>query len=279
MARLVTIGDFSRMTYLSIKALRHYHDVGLLEPADVEPTTGYRLYQPEQVPTAQVIRRLRDLGMSLDGVQAVLRAEDVTSRNAVIVEHLRGMERQLEQAQATVSSLRALLEPDQVPIQVEYRTASALRALAVSERIAMADSEQWSTGAFDRLRAAIADSGAERAGPDGALFYGEFFAEDTGEVVAFVPVRGDAGPDDGPVRVVELPATELAVTVHQGPFGELDKTYGALGTFVSERAIGVDGPIRENYLVTGDDTDDEAQHRTEVCWPVFHTTQGSETTS
>ena len=46
---LVTIGDFSRMTHLSVKALRHYHDVGLLEPAQVDTASGYRLYQASQV--------------------------------------------------------------------------------------------------------------------------------------------------------------------------------------------------------------------------------------
>src|SRR4029078_8643175 len=62
----VTIGDFSRMTHLSVKALRHYHEIGLLEPVAVSPESGYRLYDVDQVPTAQVIRRLKDLGMPLD---------------------------------------------------------------------------------------------------------------------------------------------------------------------------------------------------------------------
>ena len=46
---LLTIGDFSRMTFLTVKALRHYHDVGLLEPARTDPSSGYRYYRPEQV--------------------------------------------------------------------------------------------------------------------------------------------------------------------------------------------------------------------------------------
>src|SRR6202050_1937831 len=54
----VTIGDFSRMTHLSVKTLRHYHSVGLLEPADVDPGNGYRYYGVEQIPHAQVIPRL-----------------------------------------------------------------------------------------------------------------------------------------------------------------------------------------------------------------------------
>src|SRR5262252_6493251 len=106
MSTLVGIGDFSRMTFLSVKALRHYHEVGLLAPAEVDPDSGYRRYDVGQVPTAQVIRRLRELGMSLDEVRVVIDAPDIGSRNAAIGEHLRRMEVELERTQSTVRSLR-----------------------------------------------------------------------------------------------------------------------------------------------------------------------------
>ena len=68
-------GDFSRMTYLSVKALRYYHEIGLLEPAAVDPDSGYRLYRPAPgSDAAQVIRRLRDLDMPLETVRTVLDA-------------------------------------------------------------------------------------------------------------------------------------------------------------------------------------------------------------
>lgn len=50
MTTTLSIGDFSRMTQLSVETLRHYHEVGLLEPARVDPFTGYRIHSPEQVP-------------------------------------------------------------------------------------------------------------------------------------------------------------------------------------------------------------------------------------
>jgi DNA-binding transcriptional MerR regulator len=61
MDHALAIGDFSRATHMSIKTLRHYHRVGLLEPAQVDPFTGYRRYTAAQIPTAQVIRRFRQL--------------------------------------------------------------------------------------------------------------------------------------------------------------------------------------------------------------------------
>jgi effector-binding domain-containing protein len=64
---------------------------------------------------------------------------------------------------------------------------------------------------------------------------------------------------------------EAAVMVHAGPLGDADQTYGALGTVVTERTIGVEGPIREYYLSPLDEPDPSRQ-RTEICWPVFQTT-------
>lgn len=275
---LLTIGDFSRMSYLSVKALRHYHEMGLLEPAAVDPDSGYRLYLPSQVGVAQVIRRLRDLGMSLEGVHDVIAAPDVEARNAAMVAHLRRMERQLEQTRTSVASLRALLSgPVQGPIEIEYRADPPVRALAVLEQVSMTDAEAWWSVAFDRLHGELAAYGWQRSGPDGALYSSEFFQADAGEVIAFIPIEppGESSPSPerrGRPAVLELPAVEMAVTVHTGPLADLDRAYAALGTYVAERAIGVDGPIRENYLHTAADTPDEAAHLTEVCWPIFQTT-------
>lgn len=273
MTALLTIGDFSRMTYLSVKALRHYHDIGLLEPADVDASTGYRLYRPDQVATAQVIRRFRDLGMPLDHVKAVLDAPDVASRNQAIVAHLERMERQLEDTQATVASLRTLLEqraPAISPLQVSFRSMSEVTAVAIQERVSMDDSVQWWMSAFTELHRVVRRDGLERTGPDGALWFNDFFEAESGDVVAFVPVR-DGARGAGRVQDYVVPAAELAVTVHDGPFEDIDQTYGALGTWVAENAIAVEGPIREYYLPTGD-MDDLVAHVTEVCWPVFQTT-------
>ena len=72
---MLAIGDFSRITHLSIRTLRHYHEVGLLEPAAIDPSSGYRHYTLDQVPIAQVIRRFRDLDMPVDRVREVLASE------------------------------------------------------------------------------------------------------------------------------------------------------------------------------------------------------------
>jgi DNA-binding transcriptional MerR regulator/effector-binding domain-containing protein len=268
---LLTIGDFSRMTHLSVKALRHYHDVGVLEPAAIDPFTGYRSYDTSQVPAAQVIRRLRDLNMPLDQIRAVLFAPDVDGRNLEITTHLERMERQLQQTEAAVAGLRALLAGPAARPAIEVRSIPAVRALAVRDMVTAADAPAWGLDAFGSLTAALGQTGLTAAGSPGALFSNEFFEVERGELTLFLPVISGAPVPAGRVRLVEVPAAVVAVMTHEGAADDVDRTYGALGTAVAERAIGVDGPIREYYLVSAVDTDDEREHRTEVCWPVFRT--------
>jgi DNA-binding transcriptional MerR regulator len=107
----LSIGDFSRATHMTVRTLRHYHQIGLLEPAGVDPHTGHRRYAADQIPAAQVIRRFRDLGMPLDEIQQVLSALDLRTRNERITAHLGRLEAELGRTQSAVASLRDLLTP------------------------------------------------------------------------------------------------------------------------------------------------------------------------
>jgi DNA-binding transcriptional MerR regulator len=264
---MLTVGEFSRMTYLSVKALHHYHEIGLLPPAEIDPSNGYRRYAAAQVPTAQLIRRFRDLDMPLDEVQTVLDAPDDAARDAAILAHLRRMEERLEATQATVASLRTLLEQRIVPGAVTFRRVPVTAVVAISGHVAFDDAETWLGPAYEELHAALDGAGISPAGPDGALYHDEVFQEGAGTVVAFVPLPTGGFPDvltRGRVAPRDLPAAELAVTLHVGPFEDLDQAYGALGTTLASRGIATAGPVREHYL----ETDADEPPRTEVCWPV-----------
>jgi DNA-binding transcriptional MerR regulator len=271
MATRLSIGDFSCMTHLSIKALRHYHEVGLLVPAEIDGSSGYRYYEPEQVATAQVIRRFRDLGMPVEDVKNVLSAPDITTRNEVIVAHLERMQDQLQKTEATVASLRALLDRPSLPIDVELRSVPETPALAVAGTVTAEASIDWWFAAFDEIYATLAQLGETPAGAGGALFPAEFYEVEQADLVAFVPLAAPIRTGSKRARPFMVPGAELAVATHAGSFSDIDRTYGDLGLFVNKQAIGVEGPIREYYLVSPRDTPDEHQHRIEVAWPVFQT--------
>lgn len=273
MADLLSIGSFSRMTFLTVKALRHYHDEGLLAPASIDPHSGYRYYRLDQVPTARLIRRLRDLDLPVDQVREVLAAPDDATRNRVIVAHLERMSRQLQETQETVESLRRMLSAEGEQLDVVDRDEPALVTLAIRETVAGEDVLGWWLDAFTELHRVLRVAGLDRSGPDGAVFPTEFFTDGVGELVAFVPV---ASLDDaeraaaGRVLAETLPGGRFAVASYDGPMVDLDSAYSAVGRAVVERAVASEGPVRERYLPLGSG-DDLLQHRTEVCWP---TTEG-----
>jgi DNA-binding transcriptional MerR regulator len=77
---LLSIGQIARLSGLSVGALRHYDELDLLRPADVDVSSGYRRYRTEQLETARVIARLRELEMSLDEIREVLAIDDPVER-------------------------------------------------------------------------------------------------------------------------------------------------------------------------------------------------------
>lgn len=270
MSNALTIGDFSLMTHLSIKTLRYYHQVKLLEPAQIDPHTGYRYYRVEQIPTAQIIQRFRDLGMPIDAVKTMLGASDLDTRNALITAHLSRLEGELEQTRQAVMSLRNLLEPAQAPIIVEHRTVPATLAVGIQEVVDLSDLLVWYHGALGELSATVAVQGVQPTGSSGGLFASDLFQYERGKATVFVPISREM-QSVGRVSPLVVPAAELAITAHHGSHTTINATYGALGAYVSRHALAIAGPVREYYLVDARTTSDATQWRTEIGWPIFQT--------
>jgi DNA-binding transcriptional MerR regulator len=270
MGRGLTIGGFSEITHLSVRTLRRYHEAGLIEPAAVDAFTGYRYYTAEQIPTAQVIHRLRELDVPLAEVKSIIASADPQRRAELIAGHLRRLEDELTRTRAAVTSLRQLLRPDVDEIRVELRSDSARTVAAVRAQVDHEDVLPWYAAAMAELDAAY--PAAERAGPPGGRYGSELFSDGVGELLVYHPVR-DPRPI-GRIEAVELAAVELAVTNHRGSHDDIDVTYGRLGAWVVGHTLAVDGPIHETYLVGPRDTPIAAEWQTEIGWPIFRLAPG-----
>jgi len=144
----VSIGDFAVMTSLSRKALRHYHDVGILEPTHIDPSTGYRFYDTSQVDHAHIIRRFRSLDMSIPDIKALLSTDDAGARTHIITTHLKQMEAQLQQTRETVGALHELLSPVRTPTDITSRHEPTLAVWSVSATIDTAAIDDWFTASL-----------------------------------------------------------------------------------------------------------------------------------
>src|SRR3984957_12616330 len=191
---MLAIGEFSRITHLSIRTLRHYHEVGLLEPTEIDPRSGYRHYTLGQVPVAQVIRRFRDLDMPVDRVREVLAAPDLATRNRLIAEHLGSLESKLAQTQAAVATLRGLLEAEPATVAVELRSVPPIRALAIRAVVTRGEVLAWWRGALGELEATCDAQQLVRTGAAGGTFAMALFEIERGDATVFLPIAGDVRP-------------------------------------------------------------------------------------
>jgi DNA-binding transcriptional MerR regulator len=265
-ATTVTIGEFSRLTHLSVKTLHHYHDVGLLAPAIVDPATGYRRYRTQQARQAHLIRWLRDLGMPVPAVRDLVGTDDPAARDAILRRHLAQMQAELRRTQEAVASLEALLRPAG-RAGVTYRTLPPQPVLRISGEVGRDEVEAWCRDGIARLSRAAVRAGADVTGVPGGSFSMSYFENEAGPVTVFLPVHEDTGDVHGADRAT-LPGGRFAVATHAGGFEDFDQTYGDLGAYVAEHDAALPDPIREYYLINHADTTDERDWRTEICWPV-----------
>ena len=260
---MLSIGDFSHLTHLSVRTLRRYHEAELLAPAVVDAATGYRYYSADQIPTAQVIHRLRELDVPLADVRRILAAPDPDTRAALVADHIRRLETELDRTRAAVVSLRRLLSPEPAPAQVELRSVAATTVAAVEEDVELDAVLGWYAGAMAELDATV----PQPTGAPGGVYANALFEVGHGHVLVHVPTEDP--PSRGRVLPVTLPAVELAVATHAGAHDDIAVTYGEVGAWVVANALAVAGPIRETYLVGPRDTADPTEWRTEIGWPVF----------
>jgi DNA-binding transcriptional MerR regulator len=262
------IGPFSRASSLSIKALRAYHEQGLLVPAAVDPETGYRNYAASQLLDAAVLRRLRDLDVPLRQVREVLEARDPSVTERILAEHARRMQARLDQTVRIIEELQRGVDAPALHTPVHVRVEPARHVL-------MRDGqgiEGVSFGAFLDESFALLTAVASRVGADtvdvpGAVFRAEI-ADDAGEdMVAFVVLAEPVAiPPHAPARLGELPATRVAVATHFGSYDAMAETYRQLGRWVAEHERPRSLDIRERYVVRP--PADEASLCSEIHWPV-----------
>jgi DNA-binding transcriptional MerR regulator len=269
-APLLKIGAFSRAATLSVKALRFYHEIGLLVPDTVDPLTGYRSYSTGQLLDAAVIRRLRDLGVGLDDIRTVLDARDPEVTGKVLDQHRAALEAQVASMQDAIDGLYAGRSTPALLTGVHERREPARTVLELEGRTTPDALFPFITHAVTVLTDAATGSGAVVSGPLGACYPTQL--DDEQEVQVFLPVSHarllDPAARAAGVRTSILPAVDAAVVLLHGSYELLEEVYRELGVWVAAHAEPSEGPVREHYLVGPLDTDEPDRWRTEIVWPL-----------
>lgn len=270
---MLRIGEFSRLARVSVKALRHYDRLGLLEPARTDVLTGYRYYSSDQLPRLNSILAFKELGFSLGQVKRLLDEEPTVTQIRAMLELKRDEAvRTLEAERDRLVRLEARLSSLGGEVgavgryEVVVKAVGAQRVAAIRDVLPVYGAVG---GLFGELR-----SYAGRHGVSGgawiSVWYDDGYKEtDVDGEAAFV--TGDPLPTDGRVEERTLPAVGMmACTVHHGSFATIGGAYAALLGWIEVNGYRVVGPNRELYLRGGEEIDNP-DYVIEVQFPIEKT--------
>ena len=257
---MFSIGEFARLGTVTVRALRHYEDVGLVAPMSVDPDTGYRRYSAHQLPRLHRIVALKELGLSLaqirpllDEIQAgelrgmlQLKRAELVERMAEDTERLARVERHLRYIEGEAKVLTDVI----------VKNLPALRVAAVRGSRSTPEwdgTEQVVADGYVALAQELKAAGVRREGP---LFSFHELGPD-GSIVhyAAVAVGDQTLPPDGAILDVTLPAVEVACAVHRGrpSHDEIGPVYEQLWRWAEDNGFEGTGPGRD-LLIEMDST-------------------------
>ncbi len=266
---LFRIGDLARLGGASVRMLRHYHQLGIVEPDHVDAVTGYRSYRSEQVETVRQIVRLRKLGLSLDDIGVVV-GNDATdgqfheilhSRRAELIAEIEAARRSLDEIDRQLADRpqeTQMTTPTPDPTSalefelksVEPRLVAQLSA--VSESWAPEDIGPTIQPLYPELTSRMEAADVAIAGPSTAWY------EDTDDgrihvhATLTIAERPSAPESELGFEIVELPAIdEVASTIHRGTMDDCDTTYQALLEWIAAQGLTAVGYSREIDIECG----------------------------
>lgn len=244
---MYNIGQFSKLSRLSVKMLRHYHEIGLLVPDEVDGQSGYRRYGPGSLERARIIHALKEVELPLKDIQELVeQVDDDVDLVAFLEGHRREIEAKVAHYQAVKNSLDALIasarmtrEVRKAPGTIDDKSLEPLLFAGVRMR-----------GEYIEIQRAFATvgrrAGMKIAGPAQGLFYDEAYQERDADFEGGFPVRAPVRHADVDCR--ELEGGRALTTVHTGPYDTLHATYERLVNEMNRLGVQPIRPSREVYL-------------------------------
>jgi effector-binding domain-containing protein len=266
------IGDFSKLSQVSVKTLRYYDEIGLLRPSEIDRFTSYRYYTASQLSRLNRILLLKDLGLSLDQIGRLLES-DLPPDQLCGMLKLRQAEiaRSIEEEEARLARVAALLsqieqEENMSNYDVVVKRIAPLRVASLRGVIPTfsQQGELWG-----ELEAYLAQNHVTPAGPCLTLYHDTEYKDHDVAAEVCEPIAA-ALPGTERIKVYDLPAIEtMACTVHHGPFNLLSQAYNELMKWIEANGYRICGPDREIYIQAGDPVrQDDPSYVTEIQMPV-----------
>ena len=264
---MLKIGDFSKLSRVSIRMLRHYDEIGLLKPVWIDPESGYRYYSAEQLPVAGRINALKDMGFGLAAIGEILPCYE--DRDA-LERHLRCKQAELQALSEQTAYRLRLLETAQLRLRKEdkimnYDVTIKTFPARYSATVRMVIPSYEEEGKlWDLLMKETAPLHMTDGDPCYccAVFHDKEYREAEVDVEVQKDVKG-CYKDTEHVRFRKLPEITVACAYEQ-----MDGINAAVAAWVADNGFIFDGPMFNIYHVSPHETSNPDEYVTEVCYPV-----------
>lgn len=265
------IGEFSKLTRVSVKTLRFYDDQGLLAPADVDRYTGYRYYAAAQVPRLHRILFFKDLAFSLEEIRYLLTDEpDIQELAAMLKVKRVALDAQMRAAADRLARVEAHLtliakEKEMTAYDVVVKHLREERYVGLR---AVIPSYPEQGPLWQELMAHLQRHGVKPVGPCFTMYHDECYKEKDVDAEVGEPIGAALCPETDRIKVRTLPDRTVAAAVHHGPYEGLNAAYRAIASWLEANGYHLCGPDREVYIVGCDRSSHPAQYVTEIQIPI-----------
>jgi DNA-binding transcriptional MerR regulator len=245
---LFTIGEFSKVTGLTVKTLRFYHEQGILCPSAIDHETGYRYYDEGKIESARIIAELRRLDFPIAEIGDILRScaddsdlLDALNRQRKAIEarlrHDREISRRLDQLIDREREFRESMQ--NTTFEVQDKNLESILIAAVRMKGKYSDCGKGFARIGKRFGRLI-------CGKAFLLHYDVEYHEDDADFEACLPIRKGEAIDGISVR--ELAGGKCIALMHEGPYDELGRSYAKILKHAKANGYEIEMPTREVYI-------------------------------
>ncbi len=269
---MLKIGDFSKLSRISIRMLRHYDEIGILHPESVDHFTGYRYYSEAQLPLAGRIQTLKGLGFGLLTIKEILeKYSDAQEMEQFLLGKRMELEAEAVETQRKLILLDSTLkwlrkDGNLMNYNVTLKTLPERYVASVRQVIPAYDHEGklWEIMCRElepqKVQLAVPCYGM-------AIFHDEGFKEHDPDVEIQSTVIGTY-QDTEHVKFKTVPPIQIASAIYKGSYDQIGRVNEAVADWAASNGYDFDGKSFCIYHVSPGQTDDPEELVTEVCYPV-----------
>ncbi len=269
------IGDFSKLTFVSIRMLRYYDEIGLFKPIKIDNFTNYRYYSAAQIPLLNLIVRLRDMGLKAEEIRFIIQENDNEKQLQLLIKKKLELSQQIHDDELKLQQLTTFItkynkEETIMKFEAVVKNIPSCTVLALNAVIPTYSQEGELWGKFMEL---VGKQNLFANLKEGGYCYAMFFEEDHKEGVIHIEIGDEVTGLTKEVvglEVKALPAIEQALTILvKGPYEvNIQEGFNFAGTWMEENDYDFSGPPRTQYIKGPGDTKDPAEYVTEIQIPI-----------